>query len=259
MGVRKTLRVLSAYYGLHIKTAMEYRINFFVQATFMIINNLMWLLIWFFMFGAISSLNGYGFKDAALIFAIATFAYGFARILFGRVGEIAEDIIEGKFDIFLSFPIDELFHAAISKWSFHAVGDIVTGLLLIFIIVPEHSLLVILVSILGMFVLMSFWILMDALGFFMQRPDKIRRTAHSLVLAFGTWPVDAFHSSAKTIIYGMGLAFMAMVPYHVVTSLNPLYLWYLFLVSATMLVGAILVFKYGTYRYESGNLVSQRS
>ena len=236
---------------------MEYRINFLWQALFMAINDTMFIMLWYFLFSAIPLINGYSMTDAIAVYGISAFAYGLLAAFMGNRRSIWEIITEGKLDLYLSQPIDELFHALISKSNADGFGDILFGIVVLAIIAPHSIPLALLVGVLGAVVLLSFTILSDSLGFVLERPRSATRSFNNLVLGFGSWPIDAF-GGARGILYAVPIAFLATVPYHVLQTHSLAMLLSLVAVAGTMLAIALLVWKFGVRRYESGNLIATR-
>jgi ABC-2 type transport system permease protein len=259
MGVRDHLRVYRKYLSLHIKTAMEYRANFIAQSCFMLFNDALWLVMWYFLFLELGSVNGYVATDAMLIFGIAALTFGLVFVFFGNTNRVWEQVADGGFDYYLSIPLNEQFHAIISRMSFSAVGDIIFGLLVLAYFAPQHFLLGIVASILGAIVLLSFEMIIDALAFFLERPRKVSYTLHRLVVGLSSWPIDMYPSTARAILYLFLFAFISTVPRNIIESASLVHLFYLAIIAGVLLSISIWVWKLGIRRYESGNMVTVRT
>jgi ABC-2 type transport system permease protein len=259
MGVRHSLRVYKAYLLLHLKTAMEYRMNFFIQSLFMVLNDSLWLFIWYFLFAYFQTINGYGMADAMLVFGISALAYGLVAVFFGNRRRVWELVADGRLDFYLSLPVDELFHALISKSAESGVGDIIFGIVLIAVVAPERLLLGIVVSMLGAIVLLAFGNLIDSLGFFMQNPKAATKSLSNFVIGFATWPIDVYGGATRAVLYFIPIAFISTVPHNILVDFGWVQLGGLTLVAFTLLLLSVLVFKWGLRRYESGNMISTRT
>jgi ABC-2 type transport system permease protein len=258
MAVRAHLKAYRKYLSLHIKTAMEYRTNFIAQSCFMLLNDSLWLVMWYFLFKELGTVNGYTTIDAILIFGITALSFGIVFVFFGNTNRVWEQISEGGFDFYLSTPLNEQFHAIISRMNFSAVGDIIFGLLVLAYIVPAHFLLGVLVSILGAVVLLSFEMIIDALAFFLERPKKVSYTLHRLVVGLSSWPIDIYPNTARAILYLFLFAFISTVPRNILASVSLTQLFYLTIVAVLLLSISILVWRIGIRRYESGNMLTTR-
>ncbi len=256
--IKKHLRVLKAYQTIHIKTAMEYRMNFFVQSILMILNDAMWLIVFYFLFSAFGTINGYDVNYAITLFGITALAYGILAVIFGNRRNLSSITTEGGFDYYLSTPIDELFHALISKSSYEGFGDILFGITVLAIF-SKNVWIGICVSIIGAAVLLGLMIAIETLGFYLQRPRNATRGLHSITIGFSAWPIDVYNSAVKTVIYISTIAFISTVPYHIIV--NPSWSEFITLCTVAFVVLSIgiLLFKFGLRKYESGNLMNVRT
>lgn len=258
MGVKHYLRVFQAYVMLHIKQAMEYRLNFFMQATFMLLNDFLWILIWYFIFSALQTINGYQLNDVLLIVGISAMAYGFVSFFFGNRRNVPDDVVEGKLDFFLSLPIDEIFHLMVSKSEFSGVGDIVFGFLILYFITPSAILQGTLFAGIGAVIILGFGILVNSLSFWLEKPKFATNSLHELSLAYSSWPIDVYQAPIKAILYLLPAAYIATVPSHLIKAFTWTEFIILIIVAIAVLAIGIFVFRIGLKKYESGNIIAMR-
>ena len=258
MAVRQYSRVFAQYARLHLKTAIEYRAAFWSQTIFMFFNDVLFVLTLFFLFGALGELNGYGFRTAAIIFAFAALSVGWFSLFFSGAEKLFDSIIDKKFDFFLLLPIDEVFHSAISKTSYDAVGDIVLGIVMFLWLIPEHFFLAVALSFVGTIIIGSFHVLFNSLAFYLERPRQLVRSLSRFVIAGGSWPADAFSQPARLFLYFSTMAFITMVPYHLVEMFNWSVLAKLLFVAGFVFFTSFVIFKASLRRYESGNVFAAR-
>jgi|GEM_PF-3593291 len=259
MAVKDTWRIFTQYVRLHTKTALEYRINFVVQSLFMFLNDLTWLILFTYLFKATGTVNGYGPKEAIILFGLGAWSYGLTDLFLGNRGQLWQLVHDGRFDFYLSAPCDELFHCLISKSSPPGFGDVMFGITVLAWFAPEHFFLLLLLGLLGGVAWIAGCILIDSLAFYLARPRSLSRSLFALLLGFGTWPIDAFDYRVRMVLYLTPLAFMVAVPYNLARD----FLWSNFgwfvLIVFLFLVLAVSVFKQGVRRYESGNLMTVRT
>jgi len=258
MGAKHYLRVLRAYQSLHFKTAMEYRINFFTKSGFMLLNDLMFLLIFMFLFKAFGTINGYSLTYAMLVFGITGMSFGIIAVLFGGRRELWEMILEGRMDFYLSLPIDELFHALGSSSAYDGYGDILFGLLILIFVAPQSLPIGIVGALIGAVVLLSFFILMNCSAFYIEHPKATTTAANDIIVGFASWPLDAYTTKVRTILYLIPIAFIGTVPTHLIQNFSWRELGLLAVVAVVILTVSILIWKAGIKKYESGNLVTTR-
>jgi ABC-2 type transport system permease protein len=258
MGVRHALQIFGAYIRLHVKTAMEYRVNFFAQTFFMLLNDFLYIFLFYFLFSFVGSINGYMLKDVLVLQAIATYSFGLVVLLFGNAGSMWEMIQNGKLDFYLALPADPLFHAIISNSRYSGAGDVLFGIILMAAVAPSYLPLMFLFGLFGSMLFLSVFILSDCLGFYLQQPKSVTKAIKNVFLSFGSWPIDTFNSTAKIFLYVILIMFMVTVPYHLIVRFT----WSEFLLLAVVSVGvlflSIAVFRRGLRKYESGNLISMR-
>src|SRR3989338_6761242 len=104
------IRLLFSYFKFNLSTALEYRIPFILQVTFMTLNDIIWILYWYMLFLKFGTINGYTFKHMLIIYAVILIAHGVTRILFGNSNRLAEAIRDGKLDYYLTLPKNTLYH-----------------------------------------------------------------------------------------------------------------------------------------------------
>lgn len=259
MGVRHYLRVHLAYLSLHMKTAMEYRTNFIVQSIFMMFNDAIFALVFLILFSQFKSINGYTVEYAMIVFGITAMGYGFVSVFYGNRRQIWEMILEGKLDVFLCTPIDELYHALITRSAYDGLGDILFGVIMVLIFAPNAIFIGIIGAMLGAIVLLSFVIMIDSTGFFLDHPKAAVWSINNFVLSFSSWPIDAYTPAVRAFAYTIPFAFIGTVPYHLVAGFSWQILAGLVAVAFVMMTLAILIWKLGLRRYESGNMMTVRT
>jgi ABC-2 type transport system permease protein len=258
MGARHLVRIIKTYASLHVKTALEYRLNFFIQAGFMFINNLLYLFLFYLLFQSFGTIKGYTFVDVALIQAIAMLAIGLSHGCFGGVKYITEMVLEGKLDLFLSQPVATIPHIGISKSAQDAWGDVALGLIIIGVLVPESFVIAMVCAVLGAIAFSAIEIGINSLSFLLPRPKSIVRSLRYMSFGFSSWPIDLYPYSIRAVVYGLGLAFVATVPRNMVMNPGWNTMGLLFGGVCFMVLVATILFHAGLRRYESGNLVGMR-
>jgi len=253
--VGKYIKMHLEYLKIAASTAMEYRINFFTQVFGMFINDIIWLLFWFILFGNFNTIAGWTFKDMILLWSILTVSYGIGGFLFGNRTEIASLISDGKLDFYLTLPKNALYHVLVSKSSFYSLGDFIFGIVVAFFVlsvsqIPLYVFLVVACSI----ILVSFAVIINSLAFFMGDSRQTSNTIWMSMIGVASYPTSIFSGAAKVIIYTIiPAAFISGVPVSLIKSFN--LQWFLIFSGFTILITviAIFVFYFGLRKYESGN------
>ena len=96
MAAKKTLKLIWEYFKINLQSAMEYRISFLTQSSFMLLNDVIWVIFWIIFFSKFASINSWGFKDLMLMYVIITTSWGLVGVFFGNFKDIAEIIRSGN-------------------------------------------------------------------------------------------------------------------------------------------------------------------
>jgi len=250
-------RLARTYWSIHLRTAMEYRINFFVQSGFMALNNALYLVAIFFLVGGIGTIKGYDFAHIATLFAISAVSFGITGVFFGGIKSLSEDIENGAIDHHLSVPVDPLISKGLSGMEEDNAGDIVFGIIVIIAFASNILLalgLSLLVSLLWMSVLLS----ASSLPFYLERSSRLSQSIRAVAVGFSSWPVNVYRPLVRAVLFITLLAFLGAYPADLVRTFT----WQGFgiLLSAIVigLTVSLTFFYRGLRRYESGNLVGMR-
>jgi len=258
----KQLDFIYTCFKLNFKTAMEYRLSFLGQMGAMIINDLFWILFWYIFFGKISAVKGWEFKDVLLLFAMSAFAFGVSSGIFANRREIARLIEEGGLDFYLVLPKDPLLNILLGRFSMSAMGDLLFGLIILFMVEGfriESLIKFILAGTFAGLILCSFSVTVHSLTFFIKRGTGFAKLMIEAIVCFSTYPITLFEGMAKIALFTLlPAAFISAIPVSIVKDFT----WEKVFIMAGVTLGAILISRFvfytGLRRYTSGNLISAR-
>jgi len=239
---------------------MEYKANFITQATFMILNDIIWVIFWSIFFAKFPVLNEWGFKEMMTMMATITFSWGFVGIFFGNFRYLAEVIREGQLDFYLTLPKEELTHILISKSKFDAFGDVLFGLILAILVVPLAKLpLFFFLTMNSCIIILGFAIILGSLSFYLGSATEAANQGLMSTLSIASYPFSAFSGYTKFILLTIIPAgFITGIPVELIRNFNwPQMIW-MMLCAVTIFTIAIKIFKKGIKKYESGNLINVR-
>lgn len=249
------------YCGLHIRTALEYKINFLFQSLFMFLNNVFFIIFWFVIFEHVDTLRGWSFSDVIVLFAVGATGFGFVSFFLGNWSRMTRIIEQGELDFYLALPKDELLHVLLAKSDFHGFGDIVFGVVIALVFL--HPLLLIpflLVSLLGGLLWAALMVLVSSLSFVLGKAEGPADIASSIIFALTTYPYTIFPLFLQILFFvAFPVFFIANIPVMILTSFSWTLLGLLFLVTTIFCSLTWFVFRLGLKRYESGNLVTMRT
>lgn len=251
-----------AQWKANFASAMEYKISFLTQVVFMILNNSAFILFWVFLFQNFTDLSGYGQNDMILLFGLAATSFGLMAVFIGNWRRLIEIIINGELDYYLALPKDELVHALISRTSFSGVGDILFGIAIFFIfghVTLLNTGLYMLFSLTGMIIWLSLMIIVQSISFFFGNSNGFSKIMESLTMSLTSYPGHVYSAAFKTIfLFVVPVLFITFVPLTILTTFSWLWLVGTLLVAAITLTLAVIIFKRGVKKYESGNLMTAK-
>ncbi len=258
--VAKFFKFIWEYFKINLQSAMEYRANFITQSTFMILNDVIWLIFWMIFFAKFPVLNEWGIKEMMIMMATITFSWGIVGIFFGNFRFLAEVIREGQLDFYLTLPKEELTHILISKSKFDAFGDALFGLILAIITVPLVKLpLFFFLSLNSCIIILGFAIILGSLSFYIGSAVEASSQGLMGVLSIASYPFSAFAGYTKFILLTLIPAgFITGIPVELIREFDWTQMIYMMICAATIFSLAIIVFKKGIKKYESGNLINVR-
>ena len=258
--VFKHLKLLKEYAKISLASAMEYRGSFLMQTVTMIVNDAIWIVFWWIFFSKFTQVNGWELNEMIMLYAVLTFSFGLAGFFFGNRNKLANLIADGKLDFYLSLPKNELFHALVSKSSWYMMGDIIFGLVmaaLSFSLVQWP--LFILLSLISMTIWISFGVLVGSLGFFFGQAEETSRHLFMGLVGFSSYPLVVFKGAARILLLTVIPAgFVSSIPVDLLRSFS--LKWFLLTLGFAILLLAIavIVFRIGLRRYESGSMITVR-
>ncbi len=188
------------YQKIFLKSATEYRANFLLSSLFMFVNDFIWLFFWYLIYFKLGDINGWVFQDLIYIYVFATISFGIASYFFGNHKEIADLVVKGKLDFYLTLPKKDLAHILVSKNSWFDLGDLIFGItLLIFMVSIKKVPLILLMIIPATVILISFGILIGSIAFYVPSSETLGNTLYETVITFSLYPGSIFTGATKFV------------------------------------------------------------
>lgn len=249
---------LWAAWGANLRSALEYRTAFFVQAGFMLANNFLFLVFWAVFFARFENAGGWTLKDVALLFGVVATSFGSATVLFGGLLQLARRIEEGRLDAWLLRSKPVLLQAATSRMSISGVGDVASGLLLLVLsgnATPKRTAAFVVLTAVSFASLTAFLTIAQSLAFFAKRAEGLAGQAVHGLLLFSMYPPVLFGGWTKIVLFVLLPAgLVAWAPTELIRHWSWRDASLLLLGSAALWAVSALVWRAGLARYESGNL-----
>ena len=260
MEVRKNFKFMWEYFKINLQSAMEYRTSFITQASFMLLNNIVWVIFWVIFFAKFNSINNWAFRDIMVMYVVITLSWGLCGIFLGNFRYLAEVIREGHLDFYLALPKEELTHVLVSRMRFDAFGDIVFGVVLAILFLPAIKIpLALVLVLLSVIVLLSFAIILGSLSFYIGSAVELAEQGLIGALSLASYPFSVFSGWSRFILLTIIPAgFISGIPVELLNKFDMATFITMFAFAIVFFLIALVVFKKGVKRYESGNLINAR-
>jgi ABC-2 type transport system permease protein len=258
----RTVRFVLAYLRANLAMEMEYRAAFLTQVLSMFINDGMWVAFWVLYFTRFPVVAGWGRTDVLALWAITATGYGMAVGLFGNALRLSRIIYTGGLDVYLTQPKNVLLHVLVSRTQASAWGDVLFGLaVFVWLCGPTwvSTGLFLLGSLLAAVIIAAFFTLAQSLAFFIGNADTAADQLVNALIHFATYPTDIFRGLTKVLLFtALPAGFISYMPVGLMREADPIFIAAAMGAAVALAAAAILVFRAGLRRYESGNLVTTR-
>lgn len=260
--MRRFFRLYKTFVVQYFKQLMEYRIDFLTGALSFLINQLTNILFISIIFDNISALSGYSRYEIYFIYGFSLLPKGLDHLLTDNLWKVAYFIVrKGDFDKYLTRPINPLLHVIMELFQFDALGEFVTGIVLLSYASvklgihfgPVQILILLVAIIVGTLIFTSIKILFAALALWIKRSGSILQIFY-MSSDFARYPVTIYSKPIRFIItYIIPYGFTAYYPStYFLRGNSPLFaLGAGAIAAAILLTVSITVWNRGLSAYES--------
>jgi ABC-2 type transport system permease protein len=258
-----TLRFLRALIATSLKESFANRAAFWLQAGFMLLNDLIWMATWWVFFARFDRLGGWTLVDMTVLYAMVAGAVGLSVVFGGGVRELARSIAEGGLDAFLAQPKPVLLHALGSRTSSSGWGDLANCVLLLGLAGAlrwETLPWIVVGTLAGAVVFLSIGVIVHSLAFWAGSIQTLARQAWEFVISFSLYPDTIFHGALRVLLFtGIPAAFVGWFPSGLVRAFTVEGLLWTLAGATVFPIAAFAVFHAGLRRYASGNRIDVRA
>jgi ABC-2 type transport system permease protein len=256
------LRFAATVTAMNLRQSLALRAAFWLQAAFMIGNNLIFFATWWIFFRRFDDVGGWRFDDVAVLFGVVSAGFGLCVVFAGGVRDLARTIVDGDLDSLLLQPKPVLLHAAASRSDASGWGDLATGVGMLWAIGALHPAVLartVVAVVSSACVFTATGIVLFSAAFWLGRVEHVARQAWEVVITFSLYPRPLFSGTVAVLLYTVIPAgFIAFLPAELVRRPSPARAAAVAASAAAWLALAVLVFHRGLRRYESGNRVGGR-
>lgn len=260
--MKRVLKLHSIFIAQYLKRLMEYKVDFLIGATGILLSQFFQIVFIGIIFSQIPALQGWSYYEILFIYGFSLIPKGIDHLFFDNLWMVGYQIVrKGDFDKYLTRPINSLFYVIVEKFCVDALGELVMGIALLCVSIPHLSMpfywytipLVLVALVFSTMIYTALKTVTAAISFWTKASGHI---THMLYMTndFSKYPVTIYNNFVRTFItYIIPFAFTAYYPAcFFLTGKNPL-----FNIGGTVIAGVVLmavalfVWNKGVSAYES--------
>ncbi len=257
MSVNDTLRFHRALFATNLKTALANRGAFWMNVGFMLLNDAIWFCVWIVFFARYPTIRGFTLTDMALLQGVLATAFGIGVVFAAGTRELARMIADGDLDTFLIQPKPPLAHIAASRMMANGLGDIAYGIVLIatFADIDGAAWAWLPVGVLsGSVVWVSFSVLVHSIAFWAGPFQSLAKQMNEIIITVTGYPDRIYGGALRVVLFTLLPAgLFAWLPARLVREPSLANFATVVLGALGLALAAIIVFRAGLRRYESGS------
>lgn len=255
-------RLYKTFIAQQLKRLMEYRVDFLTGATSFLIGQITYIVFINILFTQIPHLKGFAYYEIIFIYGFSLVPRGIDHLLTDNLWKVAWFIVrKGDFDKYLTRPINPLVHIIMEEIQFDALGELLTGIVLMIIATIKLGIgftfskviLMLWSFVFGTVIYTSIKIAGAALALWIKSSGSILQMFY-MASDFAKYPTTIYNGFVRNIItYIIPFAFTAYYPASYILRGNNL--WFCFgvgtIMSTLLLTLAIMLWNKGLKVYES--------
>lgn len=244
----------------NFRNEKELRISFLISILGMVLNNVAFLIIWYYFGKTIGIINGWKPLDILGLFAFSGISYGLVETPFQGIFRLPTYISSGVFDKFLTTPKNILIKVSTSSLSTSAIGDLLYGLvcfvmfaifrkLTVFQLFLAFSLMII-----TSIIYYSFSLICMSISFYLMEGENVSEGLHNLFLSNSLYHGGAFTGALRFIfIFLIPSLLLGAVPVEIIINMSLIQFIMIILLTIFWFILSILFFYKSIRKYESNN------
>jgi ABC-2 type transport system permease protein len=261
--IRPTLRFARALAATNLRASLALRGAFWLQAAFMVGNNLAFFTTWWLLFARFEHLGGWRLPDMMTLFGVVASGFGASVVFAGGTRRLARLIADGELDPLLVQPKPVLLHAVGSASTASGWGDMTTGLGMLYLagrLSPESLPFVALAIAVSALTFTAVGVLFQSLAFWLGDSEQLSRQLWEFTLTFALYPQPLFSGAISFLLYTiLPAGFVGFLPVEIVRQPSALLCLGAVAAAVAWWALALGVFALGLRRYESGSRFGART
>lgn len=245
----------------NFKNEKELKSAFIISIIGMTINNIAFLILWYYFGKTIGELNGWEPMDIFGLYGFSTTSYGIIVAIFSGIFNIPNYISSGNFDKYLLTPKNILIKVSTSAISTSAFGDLLFGFIC-FIVFAIYSkltivqlILSVLLIILSSIIFYSFSLICMSVSFYLMDGHNVSQGLYGMFLSNSVYHGGAFTGVLRVLfIFIIPSLLMGVLPVEIVKNFSFNSLFMMISLTIFWFILSILFFYKSLKKYESNNL-----
>jgi ABC-2 type transport system permease protein len=201
------VEVYRQFWRINVLTTLEYRANFLMWFGFTVVYHGTALAALWIMLNNFPSMNGWDFRNMALLYGLWMTGHAINGTFFSTVGEIPEWIRDGEFDRLLVRPLDELFQVIATPGAMFPDELLLALVFLVAAIAANHLavtpvfvVLVVLVVVGGALIDLSIALIISTAAFWFVQVDALRWLVLQLEQEFTRYPLSIYGRGVRLLL-----------------------------------------------------------
>jgi len=244
----------------NFQNAKELKSAFVTSIVGMCINNIAFIVLWYYFGKMVGNINGWEPFDIFGLYGFSATSFGLVDCFFYGIYNIPTYISTGNFDKYLLTPKNTLLKVSTSAISTSAIGDLVFGIIcfLIFAVISKLTFLQVAVSILLMLVasiiFFAFSLICMSVSFYLMDGENISQGLYGMFVSASLYHGGAFTGILKAIfVFIIPSLLLGAIPVELVKSMSLSHICLISLLTIFWLVLSIAFFYRSLRKYESNN------
>lgn len=257
------LRFASYSLKKNLQNSAELRTSFLLNVFGMVLNDVAVVIIWYLFAKAFGEINGWRAIDVIALHGFVAGSFGLVLGPLAGIPRMGETIASGRFDQYLVSPKPLLVRLGFSQISVSALGDVVFGILALFVyaILAELSALQILLLLGGLLVsvvmFLAALICTKSASFFFADGESIGNGLFEFFLTPGLFHAGAIQGRMRLFFtYVVPSLVVGGIPVEVIREGSILKLLVIAMLAIFWLLLSLRIFAAGVRRYESSNFMT---
>ncbi len=259
---RRALRLARVFFAQFLKRIVEYRVDFLTGAFAFFFGQLFNVLFIFLVFANITELDGWNLQQIIFIYGFSLIPRGIDHFYADNLWKVAYFLVrKGDFDKYMTRPIDPLHHVLLEGFEVDALGELLTGVVLVavsasnigLVLSPAKIILGLVAIAGGTLIYTGIKIIFASIALWTKRSGSILHMVY-MSSDFVKYPVTIYDTAVRTVVtYIIPFAFTAYYPAsYLLTGKDPLFcVGGAVVAGATLLAIGRIVWNRGIAAYES--------